>query len=64
MRETQNSRWGRLALVDAAVAAWLIYDMTTTTEAPGRALMIRQYVFLVGLLIGLAGSLYKLTSQN
>ena len=64
MRETQNSRWGRLALVDAAVAAWLIYDMTTATEMPARALMIMQYVFLIGLLIGLGGALYKLMSQN
>jgi hypothetical protein len=40
----------------AAVAAWQIYDMATTTEASSRTLVILQYVLLAGLLIGLIGA--------
>jgi len=40
----------------AAVAVWQIYDMSTATEAPSRALAILQYVLLAGLLLGLVGA--------
>ncbi len=48
----------------AAAAAWQIYDLATAIEAPRQAVMIMQYVFLTGALIGLAGSLVKLASQK
>jgi len=47
----------RLAIM-VVVAAWLIYDMSTATEAPGQGLMILQYVLLGCLLLGIAGTAY------
>ena len=64
MSEKQNGNWGIRALIFAAVAAWLIYDIATATEAPRQAVMIMQYVFLAGVLIGLAGALFKFVSQK
>ena len=59
-----NSRWGKLALVNAAVAAWLIYDLTTATEAPRQALVMLEYFLLACALIALAGSLVKLMAAK
>ena len=53
-KKTKNS--GVMILAFAAVAAWQIYDMSTATEAPSRALTILQYVLLAGLLLGLVGA--------
>ena len=53
-KRTKNS--GVMIVAFAAVAAWQIYDMATSAEAPSRALVILQYVLLAGLLIGLVGS--------
>jgi len=54
-KRTKNS--GVMIVAFAAVAAWQIYDMATTTEAPSRAVTILQYVLLIGLLLGLIGAL-------
>jgi hypothetical protein len=62
MSDNQNGKWGKMALINAAVAAWIVYDLSTATEVPRQAVMIMQYVFLTFSLIGLAGSLFKLTS--
>ena len=69
MSSTQNGKgqddsgkWGKWALINAAVAAWLIYDMSTATEMPRQAVMLLQYALLACALIGLAGSLFKLMS--
>jgi len=51
-------------LMSAATSAWLIYDMTTATEAPARAVAILQYGLLTCSLIGLAGSLMMLASEK
>jgi hypothetical protein len=64
MSAKPSARWGKLALLNGAVAAWLIYDMVTATEVPRQAVMVMQYVLLVGMLIGLAGSLFQLLSQE
>ena len=66
MRAQQNNKgkWARVALMTAAAAAWQIYDLATAVEAPRQAVMIMQYVFLTGALIGLASSLVKLASQK
>lgn len=64
MSEKFGSHWRLMALLNAAVVLWLIYTITTQTEAPGRTLMIMQYVFLVGCLIGLGGAVYKLLSER
>lgn len=53
-KKTKNS--GVMIAAFAAVAAWQIYDMSTTTESPSRALAILQYVLLAGLLLGLVGA--------
>ena len=53
-KKTKNS--GVMIVAFAAVAAWQIYDMATGTEVPSRALVILQYVLLVGLLLGLIGA--------
>jgi hypothetical protein len=59
-----NGRWGKLALVNAAVAAWLIYDITTASEAPRQAVAMLEYFLLACALIALAGSLIKLTAAK
>jgi len=64
MSDNQNGKWLKLVLLNAAVAGWIIYDMSTETEAPRQAVMILQYVFLVGSLIGLLGSVIKLASPK
>ena len=53
-KKTKNS--GVMIVAFAAVAAWQIYDMSTATETPSRALTILQYVLLAGLLLGLVGA--------
>ena len=53
-KKTKNS--GVMIVAFAAVAVWQIYDMSTATEAPSRALTILQYVLLAGLLLGLVGA--------
>jgi hypothetical protein len=53
-KKTKNS--GVMIVAFAAVAVWQIYDMSTATEAPSRALAILQYVLLAGLLLGLVGA--------
>ena len=56
MDEKRPKNTGVMIVAFAAVAAWQIYDMATTTEASSRALVILQYVLLVGLLVGLIGA--------
>ena len=56
MDEKRPKNTGVMIVAFAAVAAWQIYDMATTTEASSRALVILQYVLLVGLLLGLIGA--------
>lgn len=64
MSEGREGNWGRIALVSAAVAVWLIYDMATATEAPRQAVAILQYVLLACALIGLVRSVMKLMSAR
>jgi hypothetical protein len=63
-RGKSGGNWGKLALMNGAVAAWLIYDMSTAVEGPSRAVAILQYVLLAGALIGLALALVKLMSAK
>jgi hypothetical protein len=51
-----NGRWPRVMLISGATAAWLLYDITTATEAPRPALAILQYVLLACASIALLGS--------
>ncbi|HEV8466773.1 MAG TPA: hypothetical protein VGQ63_17430 [Pseudolabrys sp.] len=56
MNEKKTKNSGVMIVAFAAVAVWQIYDMSTATEAPSRALAILQYVLLAGLLLGLVGA--------
>ena len=59
-----SGKWGKLALLNAAVAGWIIYDMTTATEAPRQALALLQYFLLACALVALVGSVVKLVSAR
>ena len=59
-----NSKWPKLMLMSGITSAWLLYEMATATEAPGRALAILQYGLLACALIGLVGSLAMLASEK
>jgi hypothetical protein len=48
-----------MLVIFCALAAWQIYDIASATEAPSRAVLILQYVFLAGLLLGIAGTPYS-----
>ena len=63
MASGSTSKWGKWALINAAFAAWIVYDMTTATEVPRQAVMILQYVLLACALFGLAGSVAKCLSE-
>ncbi|MEH2627208.1 hypothetical protein V1292_005263 [Bradyrhizobium sp. AZCC 1719] len=54
----------KLILMSGITSAWLLYEMATATEAPGRALAILQYGLLACALIGLIGSLVMLASEK
>ncbi len=57
---------GKLILWTAAMAvgvAWQIYDLATATEAPNRGVAIMSYIFLAGMLIGLAIGVIGLVSS-
>ena len=62
--QRKETNWGVMALMTGATSAWLIYDMASASEAPSRALMLLQNILLACALIGLAGALFKLMSQN
>jgi len=48
-----------MLVIFSAAAAWQIYDIASATEAPGRAVLILQYVLLAGLLLGIASTAYN-----
>ena len=51
-----NSKWPRIMLMSAAISAYLVYDMTTATEAPRLMLAYMQYILLGMALLALVGS--------
>ena len=51
-----NSKWPKVALMSAATSCWLLYDITTATEAPRLAVAILQYALLACSLVALIGS--------
>jgi hypothetical protein len=59
-----NNKWPKLMLMSGITPAWLLYEVATATEAPSRALAIRQYRVLACALIGLVGSLAMLASEK
>jgi hypothetical protein len=63
MASGSTSKWGKRALINAAVGAWIVYDIATATEVPRQAVLILQYALLACALFGLAGSLVKYISE-
>jgi hypothetical protein len=59
-----NRNWPKIMLMSAATSAWLIYDISTATEAPRQAVAMLQYALLAGALIGLVGSLVMYAAQK
>ena len=55
---------GRWLVINAVVAAWLIYDLASATEAQPQAVLIMEYVGLGLCLFGLVGSLIALARQS
>lgn len=64
MNEDGSGKWAKSALISAATAAWLIYDMATATEMPRQAVAALQYFLLACALIGLGGSVVKYTTSK
>ena len=65
MSKKTGGYWGKMALLNAACASWLIYDMATATEAPSRALALLQYFLLALSSIALVGSVvYFIKTSN
>ena len=48
-----------MLVIFSALAAWQIYDIAGATEAPSRAVLTLQYVFLAGLLLGILATAYN-----
>jgi hypothetical protein len=55
---------GKLALVSAAVAAGGLYDLATSTVAPGPTTEFLRWILLGCLLVGLVGWLVEYRSQS
>ena len=51
-------------LLMAVVAAWIIYDKASATEAPSRALQVMEYFLLACALVGLVGTAIQLAAQK
>ena len=51
-----NSKWPKVMLLSAIASIWLLYDVTTATEAPRLILAILQYILLALALVALVGS--------
>ena len=51
-----NSKWPKVMLLSAVTSCWLLYDMTTATEAPRMSLAVVQYALLACALVALVGS--------
>jgi hypothetical protein len=51
-----NSKWPKVMAISALTSCWLLYGITTATEAPRLALAILQYALLACALVALVGS--------
>ena len=60
----QSGKWARLALMTGAVSAYLIYELLAPGEAPRQTVLIMEYVFLAGMLIGLGYSVTMLIAPK
>ena len=51
-----NSKWPKVMAMSAITSLWLLYDITTATEAPRPALAVLEYALLACALVGLVGA--------
>ena len=51
-----NSKWPKVMVMSAITSLWLLYEITTATEAPRLALAVLQYALLACALVALVGS--------
>lgn len=51
-----KSKWPKVMLISTVTSGWLLYDITTATEAPRLALAILQHALLACALVALVGS--------
>ena len=58
-----NGRWPKVMLMSGATAAWLIYDISSATEAPRLALAFLQYSLLACALLGFASSVVMFATE-
>jgi hypothetical protein len=63
-QQSGKGKWARTAVLTAAVAAWLIYDMATAVEAPSQALWLLQIFLLACAGVSCAGSLIMLARDD
>jgi hypothetical protein len=54
--EREPTNWGRMILLNLAVAGSQIFSMAMATEAPSQALALLQYGLLTLASVGLVGS--------
>ena len=59
-----NKNPGLWIVLTGGLALWLIYDIATPTEAPNGAVAVMQWVFLIGLLVGLVGAIVQFIKQK
>lgn len=50
--------------MSAVTSGWLIYDMTSATEAPRQALAVLQYCLLALALVALVGSVLMYATEK
>lgn len=59
-----QGRWPKVMLMSAVTSGWLIYDMTSATEAPRQALAVLQYCLLALALVALVGSVLMSATEK
>jgi hypothetical protein len=64
MNEARQTNWGLWILVNALVAATLLYQIFSPGEAPSQAVAMLQYVLLAMSTVGLVGSIVKFFSEK
>ena len=51
-----SNKWPKVMLMSAVTSIWLLYDISTASEAPRLLLAILQYSLLTCALVALVGS--------
>lgn len=64
MNDDGNVKWIGVALVNAAIAAWLIYSIATSNEPPGETVTLLKYLLAAGCLFGAGRAVFKLMAKR